>query len=114
MSIHQHHIEFCQALALQCAPDRFTMQPATPDVVQELWDAIKELSDVENLRHYSDVDAKRFDDENAVRALQENIRGNTRLVRNWGYFSQVTRISRELYQYFDEAVKKSLGFTLTN
>jgi hypothetical protein len=53
-------------------------------------------------------------EDKAVREIQELIRGHSQSVRNWGYFSQVNMISKELYSYFDPMLTQSIGVSATN
>jgi len=109
--IHQAHVEILQGLALHINPSKYQYYPPTPDIVQDLWDAITSLLDSLHLRGLSQHASKGSDQEKAISFLQYRIRGNTTMVRNWGYFSQVVDISRELYSNFDDGLRSAFGFS---
>src|SRR5258707_1384853 len=44
-------------------------------------------------------------------SLQERLRLQTQAVRNWGSYSQVIRMSTELYAPLDDAIRAKLGFS---
>lgn len=112
--IHQAHLELCQGFALQIKPEELQRQPFGPDVVKELWDSLNSLMNAHNYRGLAQGLENELDDAKAVRLVQQEIRGNTRMVRNWGYFSQVKTISQEIYGYFDKALEATYGFSATN
>jgi len=111
--LQQAHVEICQGIALQISPDKLQKEIATPDVIQEVWEAI--TTHLESL-HYREID---LPDENiseselSILTLQQRIRGNTQLVRNWGFLNQVKSIARELYTPFDQEIEASYGFTIS-
>ena len=50
-------------------------------------------------------------EEQAVISLQERLRLHTQAVRSWGSYSQVIRVSTELYAPMDDAIRAKLGFS---
>ena len=109
--IHQDHVELLQALVLQkTAGDWPRQQPRPPDT-QELWDALIELGHGFDLSRLRPLDMKNESD--ALVMLQEKIRGNTRAVRNWGYYHQVKDIGHRLLAPLDERMRSVLGFAGT-
>ena len=112
--IKQAHIELCHAFALQINPDNLKRGPFGPDVVQEIWEALPSLLEAHNFRKLAERNGDATDDEKAINLVQQSIRGNTQIVRNWGYFSQVTQISQEIYEHFDNPLKDKYGFTASN
>ena len=111
--IHQSHVEICQGLALQTNIDALSTQPPTPNIIQELWDAITTLTTSHNLRDIENVEDASVE-EKAVTLLQQWIKQNTMIVRNLGYFFQVKNISQELYSHFDTLIENKNGYTITN
>ncbi len=106
--IHQDHVELLQALVLQkTARDWPRQQPRPPDT-QELWDALIELGHGFDLSRLRPLDMENESD--ALVMLQEKIRGNTRAVRNWGYYHQVKDIGHRLLAPLDERMRSVLGF----
>lgn len=110
-TIKQAHIELCQAFSLQIRPSDLKGEPFGPDVVQVLWDALPDLLEAYSNRKLAELNDHASDDEKAVKYIQQSIRANTQMVRNWGYFSQVINISREIYEPFNKQLKDKLGFT---
>lgn len=107
--ITQSHVEMLQALFLQIPRHDWGTNPVTPDVVQEAFDTLTELSRAFFL---SGMNSGRLDasvKDKAIDDIQSLVRSNTQTVRNWGYYSQVLNISKELYSYFDEILLDKLG-----
>lgn len=111
--IDQHHIEILQALALSLPADNWGADFALPEHIQEAFDVAKELSDAFHLRRHSEITAIKDQDELILRSIQERLRLHTQIVRNWGYFSDVVAITKDLHQPFDAALKASFGLTAT-
>lgn len=114
LEIHQAHVEICQGLALQLKAEDLIRSPFGPDVVTELKDALINLMLSDSHRNFEMDFKDRSDDVKAIKLLQQFIRANTHMVRNWGYFSQVKNISIEIYGYFDELLNKNYGFSVSN
>jgi hypothetical protein len=112
--LYQSHVEFLQALMLQIELEQLEHEAFGPDVVQEAIDALVKLMQARNFRQMSSSDDGLSDDERAVRLIQQWMRGNTQMVRNWGYFSQVRTIGRELYAQFDDELTRAYGFSASN
>ncbi len=114
MTIHQAHLEICQALTLQISKDKLGRMPFGPDVVKKMWEALKEHVTAHSFRGLKVKNEEITKEEDAVESLQQWVRGNRLMVRNWGYFSQVKNISREIYNHFDDLVEKHYGFSVEN
>lgn len=109
--IHQDHVELLQALILQKTVRDWPRQPPRPPDTQELWDALIKLGHGFDLSRLRPLDMNNESD--ALVMLQEKIRGNTRAVRNWGYYHQVKDISHKLLAPLNEKMKSVLGFAGT-
>lgn len=96
--VQQGHVEFLQALFLHQAPN--TERPlASPDDIQVFFQQLPRLFGAQQHARLPDrhqVHVPESEDEGALRLVQEYLRAHTTVVRNWGYFSTVSRISREL------------------
>ncbi|MFC1664827.1 hypothetical protein ACFL17_04270 [Pseudomonadota bacterium] len=114
LKIHQSHIEICQAFALQIKSESIERQPPGSNSVQELWDALKLLMEADSYRSIAHSSDMVSEEEKAIYFLQNTIRDNTRIVRNWGFFSQVKEISLELYSHFDAPLIEAYGFGCSN
>ncbi len=112
--IYQSYVELFQAIALQFKPDDLGIHPPSPEVVQELMDALTSVMRAFSYRRLNILTELDSDEEKSVVLLQEMIRGNTQIVRNWGYFSQVKSISQEIYGHFDGLLLANYGFSASN
>lgn len=109
--IHQDHVELLQAFVLQRTVGNWLRHPSQPSNTQEIWDALIELGHGFDLSRMRPMDMENESD--ALVMLQEKIRGNTRAVRNWGYYHQVKDISHRLLAPLDERMRSVLGFAGT-
>lgn len=111
--IYPPHIELLQAFALQLVESEIGQDVFGPDVVQSAWDALKDLTESLQLKGFDSGIAKLSNEQKSVALAQGFMRTKTRMVRNWGHFSQVKRISRNLYSSFDDYVVKQRGFGIS-
>ena len=99
--LQQADVEMAQALLLTIKEFKDRKLP-TPHIFQELQDALVNLrKSFYFLRLRPDHLDKNMKDL-SIMQIQEEIRSHTHTVRNWGHYSQVKRISTEIYQVFDE------------
>ena len=112
--LNQAHLELIQALALQIPEEELGCHSVTPDIVQEAWGKLIDLSHAFafSRMHVDHLESSNTD--TAINQIQELIRGNTRMVRNWGFHSQVVTISKEIYSHFDELIINKHGFSASN
>ncbi|GGB68968.1 hypothetical protein [Blastomonas aquatica] len=100
------------ALALPVA--QWGKAPSTADVLQTVFDSVPQISDTIFKRRLI-AEADEVDDgQKALMALQEKIRLHTQAVRNWGYFSEVKQICRELYASLDAKLEAAAGYTFSD
>ena len=112
--LNQSHVELLQALMLQIPEDELGCKLVAPGKVQEVWEELIELS---KAFHFSRMNEGLIDSskkEFAINQIQEIVRGNTQSVRNWGFYSQVTNISKEIYSFFDDMLVANIGFSASN
>ena len=114
LKIYQSHVELCQGLALKIKPENLKNQPFASNIVQELRDALSNLMYTQNLRDITQNIENKSDEQKAILLLQQWIRRHTKIVRNWGYFSQVISFSQEIYNYFDKNLENKYGFSTSN
>jgi hypothetical protein len=112
--LNQAHVEILQALALQIPEKELGCQPVTPDIVQEVWEKLIELSNAFSFSRMNEELLNASEAGMAINQIQEMIRGNTQMVRNWGFHSQVINISKEIYSHFDLVMLEKLGFSASN
>ena len=113
-NLTQAHVELCQALALRIDKCDVSQMPVSPQHVQEVWDAVINLSTAVNFREIAQDFDSHTQNEQLVKLLQREIRGHTQTVRNWGYYSQVINISKELYSNIDIYLSETYGFTASD
>lgn len=112
--LNQAHVELFQALALQIPENELGVLPVTPDIVQNVWEQLTEIS---HAFKFSRMNVELLESSNieiAINQIQELIRSHTQMVRNWGFHSQVVGISKEIYSHFDELIQSKFGFSATN
>lgn len=112
--IEQHHIELLQGIALTLPAAQWGESPSTADVMEIVFDSVPQLCDTIFKRRLI-ADADEVDDgQRALMALQERIRLHTQAVRNWGYFSEVKQICRELYTPLDAKLEAAVGYKFSD
>lgn len=114
--IQQGHVEFLQALCLGNRLELSTEFPEPPsiqrlfDLLPELFDAYQEMRIGTQVASGEESSSKH---EAGIIQVQEFIRAHTSVVRNWGYFGSVTRISRELFSRIDDEYERLAGMKLS-
>ncbi|CAN7419652.1 hypothetical protein LJR231_002697 [Phyllobacterium sp. LjRoot231] len=113
-SVAQHHVELLQALALRIPENEWGHNILMPDDTQAVIDTVTQLADAFHQRRF--LDSRVSDDltEKTVKSLSEKLRLHRQLVRNWGYFSNVVRISNELYEPLNAGLQAKHGFSATD
>ncbi len=114
--VQQGHVEFLQAMYLHLPPSTL-LSPSTPDDIQVLFDQLPRLFAAQHqarLPTRESVDRPVTADEGALRIVQEYLRAHTTVVRNWGYFSSVTRISGELLSGIDQQFTTRYGLAASD
>lgn len=114
--VQQGHIEFLQAMYLRQPPTTL-LSPSTPDDIQLLFHQLPRLFAAQHqvrLPARESIDEPALNDEGALRIVQEYLRAHTTVVRNWGYFSSVTRISGELLSGIDEQFMQCYGLAASD
>jgi hypothetical protein len=111
--LEQHHVELLQAIVLTLPRKKWGQSPAEPEDIQATIDTLVAVAAAfHGRRLLASVDV---DEPVAAMllALQEKVRLHTQLVRNWGYSSDVRRISRAIYSPLDAALSEKLGYGAT-
>ena len=113
-NVQQHHSELLQAVLLTIPSEEWGLDPLTPDVMETLFEALPKLSDT--FFHQRVLAASKISDkqEKLILSLQERIRLHTQAIRNWGYFTEVIKISTELYEPLDSHFTANYGFSITD
>lgn len=114
--VQQGHVEYLQGLFLRSSPRR-DAHLATPEDVQALFELLPRLfAAYQNARvpTLQEMDQLQLPEQGALRLVQEYIRAHTSVVRNWGYFGSVTRISNELFSGVDAQFKAEFQLAATD
>ena len=111
--VQQHHLELLQALVLMLPLGEWGKRPAVPEEMQKVIDTVAKLTDAFLHRRLLALTETIDEQQRTVLTLQERMRGHTQIVRNWGYFTDVVRISTELYAPFDADLTAYHGFSAT-
>jgi hypothetical protein len=112
--IEQHHIEFLQALVLTLPLEDWGRGPSHGGIMQLVFDMMPKVAQTFFQMRLLEKEDELDPQKKAISSLQERIRLHTQVVRNWGYYSEVIRLSRELYSPLDKKFAASLGFTATD
>lgn len=116
--IQQHHAELLQAVMLTIPFDQWGKQPFTAEVMQTFFDTVPLVSETFLHQRLLAAEQTRDKQENTqgmiLQSLQERIRFSTQMVRNWGYYSHVIRITTELYGPLDQKLAAHHGFGVTD
>lgn len=116
--IQQGHIEYLQALCLRNLLDKGNAQFPEPPLIQNFFDWIPELFEASQLlRHpgtaHEGEDPEALRKRMSIASVQEFVRAHTSVVRNWGYFGSVTRISKALFGRINTDFEQEFGLKLT-
>ena len=106
----QHHAELLQAIILTIPEADWGPFPSKPDIMQTFFDDVPKLSDALFHKRLLEADDQEGADKKAIHSLQERVRLHTQAVRNWSYYQDIIRISRELYGPLDSELQTALGF----
>jgi hypothetical protein len=106
----QHHAELLQAIVLTIPEADWGQFPSKPDIMQIFFDDLPKLSDAFFHKRLLAADTEEEADQKAIHSLQERVRLHTQAVRNWSYYQDIIRISRELYGALDGHLQPTLGF----
>jgi len=109
----QSHVELVQALALQIPEIELSSTPATPNIIQELFELLPKLGQAFHLRRLATVKEKSSTQEQHQKALQEHLRIHTQAVRNWGYSTQVIAMTKRLLEPLNPYFQESLSIAPT-
>lgn len=112
--LEQHHVELLQALLLGIGRWEWGVAPASHKQVDEVIVDLKALATAFHRRRALDLEKVRADPKRlAVALIQERLRDQTQMVRNWGLYNDMVRIVRDLHGPLDEAFRAHHGFSAT-
>ena len=114
--IQQGHVEFLQAI---CLRNRLESERSFPDpqTIQDLFDTLPELFGAYQAMRLDSktqgAEGNLTEHDAGIIQLQELMRAHTSVVRNWGYFGNVTRISKDLLSRIDNEYERHAGMKLS-
>ena len=112
-NIQQHHAELLQAVLLTIPFEEWSVEPLAPNIMQTVFDTLPQLSDTFMYQRILSAQAVKDEQEKAASFLLERIRFHTQGVRNWGYLSDVKKLSTELYGPLDARFAAQCGFGMS-
>ncbi|WP_237931169.1 hypothetical protein, partial [Buttiauxella sp. S19-1] len=115
IEIPQFYIEYVQALFLTLPHDALDSKAkTTSENFSEVKNSLDYIFSTNMLSRFDGGLDLESDEEKSAFLMRSLIQGQTTAVRNWGYYSQVKKISLELYSHFDEKLKENYGFSVTS
>lgn len=112
--IQQYHAEFLQAIMLTVPSNEWGRRTVIPSVMQSLFDSVPPATRTFFQQRMLAMEKVQDEQEKMVLSLQDLIRFHTMGIRNWGYYSDVVKISLDLYGSLDADLLKHFGFSSTN
>lgn len=112
--IEQHHVELLQAVMMMVPAKEWGKNPPMADVMQVLHDETPKLANTFLFQRLLADEGDSDEMAKALASLQVSIRLHTQAVRNWGYYSDMIRITKELHKPLDAAFVEKLGFGIAD
>lgn len=112
-NIQQHHAELLQAVLLTVPIEEWGADLLAPDIIQTIFDTLPQLSDTFMYQRILSAQEEKDAQEKAISFLLERIRFHTQGVRNWGYLSDVKKLSTEIYGPLDARLAAKCGFGIS-
>ncbi|WP_156477968.1 hypothetical protein, partial [Acetobacter malorum] len=112
--IQQHHIELLQGIILTLPVAEWGYDPFITESMQAVYDSVPKLADTIFKRRLLTNAEEADENQRAIMSLQEKIRLHTQAIRNWGYFSEVKKICREIYVPLDRNLETAFGYTFSD
>ena len=106
--IAQPHVELVQALILCHYEDEFKCKPITGPEFDELQSLVGYVFCLQRIKDMPDYDVP-SDQEIGKLHFRSALQDHTRMVRNWGYFEQIIRVTKKLYKPLEKDIQKELG-----
>jgi len=112
--LEQHHVELLQALLLRMDRWEWGAKPASYQQIGEAIYELKALATAFQRRRALEIDKVSADPQRlAVALIQERLRDQTQMIRNWGRYHEMVRIVRELHAPLDDGFRSHHGFGAT-
>lgn len=109
--LEQHHVELLQALLLRMERWEWGVEPASHQQVDAVIGELKALATAFQRRRALDLEEVSAEPQRlAVAFIQERLRDQTQMVRNWGSYDDMVRIVRDIHGPLDNAFRAHHGF----
>ena len=109
--LEQHHVELLQAILLRMDRWEWGVERASYQQIGEVMGELKALATAFQRRRALEVDKVSSDPQRlAVTLIQERLRDQTQMIRNWGRYDEMVRIVRELHAPLDDGFRSHHGF----
>lgn len=113
--LEQHHVELLQAILLRMDRWEWGVERASYQQIGEVMGELRALATAFQRRRALEVDKVSADPQRlAVALIQERLRDQTQMIRNWGRYHEMVRIVRELHAPLDEGYRSHHGFRATD
>jgi hypothetical protein len=113
--LFQYHIELLQALALQRnSLNKSELLHLPPSDTVEIETLIREISTSFHFQRFREIDPDSDEVEYNKFAVIESIRNRTAIVRNWGYPSQIIRITKGLFSSIDKKFETKYKISISD
>ncbi len=107
IEIPQFYVEYVQAIFLTFSCDEINLEAKTTiEDFNKIKDVLDCIFSTNMLTRFDGGLELETDEEKSAFLMRSLIQGQTTAVRNWGYYTQVKKISLELYSHFSDGVKK--------
>lgn len=113
-NIEQHHVELLQAIMMMTPADEWGKRLVSAEIMQLVHDEAPKLANTFLFRRMLSDNDMSDEMAKALASLQLSIRLHTQAVRNWGYYSHMIRITKDLHQPLDAAFAEKLGFGISD
>ncbi len=107
------HVELAQALCLRVPAHSHSHMPVLGKSMQSVFDTVGDWSDQFHWKRLVQLDTALSEAERDRLLVQEHIRLDTQIVRNWGYYDHVKRIAQEIMAPLDARFEALYGFKAT-
>jgi hypothetical protein len=112
--LEQHHVELLQAILLRMDRWEWGAERASYQQIGEVMGELKALATAFQRRRALEVEKVSSDPQSlAVALIQERLRDQTQMIRNWARYDEMVRIVRELHAPLDDGIRSQHGFGAT-
>ncbi|MEC0257333.1 hypothetical protein [Paenibacillus lautus] len=108
--ILQYHIELLQALSLRNTYEYSEIRPVLSGDARDVYLLLKDVTQSFNARTFAKISEDQVDNKQLY--IVQSMQTHTMAVRNAGYFDQVLKMVRDIFQPIDIKIKDQLGVSV--